>query len=240
MKKYTELKQAEQKLLQGAEQKLLQELEQEKKAGIPSIPDNLKPENIGQLLERKPEKAVTNAWINRKRFSAVSGGMVAIAAMLFIICIPRLAMGGGSRSDYATGAAMEMAQEAIVATTAAAAAVTESEEPELRPTGCSPESALGGGLNQDKGAETEVGTLDYMPQFDGDYVASCVEGDTLYMLQKTSVYELYIVNLAATSDWKKINPEIPDDEVIIKLELKNEEMCFYSEQGDIYTCPIEN
>ena len=50
MKKYTELKEAEQKLLQGAERKLMQKLEQEQAVGIPSIPDNLKPENIGQLL----------------------------------------------------------------------------------------------------------------------------------------------------------------------------------------------
>lgn len=240
MKKYTELKEAEQKLLQGAEQKLMQKLEQEQAVGIPSIPDNLKPENIGQLLQKTPEKEVTNARINWKSVRAVSGGMAAIAALLFIICIPRFAMGGGSKSDCATGAAMEMMQEAVVETKAASAAVTEDAESERRPTGCSPESALGGGMNQDKGAETEAGELDFALRFEGDYVAACAEGDNLYVLQKTLSYELYIVNLADTSDWKKINPEIPDDEVIVKLEWKDNELYAVNEQGKEYACPTEN
>ncbi|MBP3544177.1 MAG: hypothetical protein J6J86_08115, partial [Lachnospiraceae bacterium] len=134
MKKYIELKEAEQKLLQGAEQKLLQKLEQEKTAGIPSIPESLKPDNIGQLLERKPEKETLQAGINWKRFSVASGGMVAIAAMLFIICIPRLAMGGGSTADCANGAAVEMMQDAMVETKAASAAVAGEAEAEFRPT----------------------------------------------------------------------------------------------------------
>lgn len=247
MKKYIELKEAEQKLLQGAEQKLLQKLEQEKTAGIPSIPESLKPDNIGQLLERKPEKETLQAGINWKRFSVASGGMVAIAAMLFIICIPRLAMGGGSTADCANGAAVEMMQDAMVETKAASAAVAGEAEAEFRPTECSdqggsvtPENSASVTQEQDKGAETEEGALEFMPQFDGDYVAACVEGETLYMLQKTASYELYIVNLTNTSDWKKINLEIPDEEVIIKLEWKMDELYAVTEQGKEYACPMEN
>ncbi len=240
MKKYTELIEEEQKLLQGAEKKLLQKLEQEKSSGIPSIPDSLKPDNIGYLLEKRPEKKTTEERINWNGFYKVAGGLVAVLALVFSIGVPRLAMGGGSSADCVNGAAMEMAQEAIAETKAASAAVTEDAESELRPTGCSPESALGESLLQDKGAETEAGALDFMPQFEGDYVAACVVGDTLYMLQKKSAYELYIVNLADTSDWKKINPEIPDDEVIIKLEWKENKLYAVNEQGGEYACPMEN
>ena len=271
MKKYTGLVKAEEKLLKETEEKIVKKLEQEKLADIPSIPDSLKPENIGRLLEKKPEKKTMNDRINWRGFYMAAGGMAAAIAIFFAASVPSM-MGGRSGSDSsANGAVMEREQEAMFDTKAASAAVTEDIEAELRPTGSSPlsDSVTGNGVagnadtehkgdgaigpdmgvsatpetsvsvtqEQEMGAETEAGALEYT---EGDYVAACVEGDILYVLQKTETYELYIVNLADTSEWEKINPVIPEDAEIIELKWKDSTLYAVDEQGREYACQVEN
>lgn len=191
--------------MDDTEQILKEQLEQEQAAGIPSIPESLKPENIQILLEKRKKTG--------KRY-LLSGGMAAAAAAAVIIfLIQPAARKAATESVSYDNSAIEV--------TMAAAAYEDTGE-----AGC--------------GTVCEGALAEEILQVDGSYEAACIEGEYLYLLQKAEQHELYIINLAETSEWRIEFPDIPQEEKIIEIEIKEQEIYFYNKAEKSYAWSLKN
>ncbi len=186
------------------EQILLERLNQEKAQGIPSIPEQLRPEHIEVLLQGRRT-------LNKKRY-ILPGGMAAAAAAAAIMLIFQPGKKEANSSDMALN----------TAATAAAPMTAASPEVNMQivEEGCLVLEAAG----QDAVSEESKSEAVLKPE--GSYEAACIQEDYLYLLQKTEVHELYVINLR--------NPESESEKYILTIAIDVEIMNLYVEDRNVY------
>lgn len=104
---------------------LAQRLESERQAGIPSVPEGLLPEHIGELLREKRPKGF--CLVGRSRLAWMAqGGAVLTAAAVLLLCLLPAGQGGNNMGIKQSGQSQDMMMTAV-SCGESGAMVTESE-----------------------------------------------------------------------------------------------------------------
>lgn len=208
--------------MEQAEQIVKRYLQKEQEAGIPSIPESLKPGSMEMLLEKQRNQRKPGRYL-------VPGGAAALAAAAVVFLIIPF-MQGKVSMDTSVSYHMEEHMnipETTMSQTKAASTSDENYSAQSQ-AAVTEEVVLDGGQNAVESSET--GEING-PQIEGSYQTACLEKDTLYLLQKTEVYKLYQIPLANPWDWQQYTLSVSPEENVTEIYLSDGILYLKTEAG---------